>query len=270
MYSNFHSRGLLWGTFYWEPAPAFSHGAFVLGHRFLPERGADFFPPWCNSSVSFSLSFLWLLYSVGDLSVLQSLYHLLFSSESHRKSYAFILILGKRWWSNTNKESALFSIIHFKPRLEKLSGHSWNQIRTHMKPDVWFLLQLSPPQTRYTEALPSAQDHTVTTSVHRESKFPPLYDVVESGPHSPVANPMLNVTFAEDRRLTVLQPQVASTQKDPRCLEPMKPGDCRDYVVKWYYDKNGNSCGRFWYGGCNGNNNRFETDEECRETCIDE
>lgn len=106
----------------------------MLGHRFLPERGADFFPPWCNSSVSFSLSFLWLLYSVGDLSVLQSLYHLLFSSESHRKSYAFILILGKRWWSNTNKESALFSIIHFKPRLEKLSGHSWNQIRTHMKP----------------------------------------------------------------------------------------------------------------------------------------
>lgn len=56
---------------------------------------------------------------------------------------------------------------------------------------------------------------------------------------------------------------------DPRCLEPMKPGDCWDYVVKWYYDKNGNSCGQFWYGGCNGTNNRFETEKECRETCID-
>uniref|UniRef100_A0A8C3PPT9 BPTI/Kunitz inhibitor domain-containing protein n=1 Tax=Calidris pygmaea TaxID=425635 RepID=A0A8C3PPT9_9CHAR len=56
---------------------------------------------------------------------------------------------------------------------------------------------------------------------------------------------------------------------DPRCSEPMNPGDCRDYVVKWYYDRNGNSCGQFWYGGCGGTNNRFETEIECRETCID-
>lgn len=53
----------------------------------------------------------------------------------------------------------------------------------------------------------------MTASVHRESKFPPLYDIVESRPHSPVANPLLNVTIAEDRRLAVLQPQRASSQK---------------------------------------------------------
>uniref|UniRef100_A0A674G887 BPTI/Kunitz inhibitor domain-containing protein n=1 Tax=Taeniopygia guttata TaxID=59729 RepID=A0A674G887_TAEGU len=56
---------------------------------------------------------------------------------------------------------------------------------------------------------------------------------------------------------------------DPRCLEPMKQGDCWNYVVKWYYDKDANSCGQFWYGGCNGTNNRFETEKECRETCVD-
>ncbi|NXI24227.1 COSA1 protein, partial [Sterrhoptilus dennistouni] len=56
---------------------------------------------------------------------------------------------------------------------------------------------------------------------------------------------------------------------DPRCLEPMKPGDCWNYVAKWFYDKNGNSCGQFWYGGCHGNNNRFETEKECQETCVD-
>uniref|UniRef100_A0A8D2PX32 BPTI/Kunitz inhibitor domain-containing protein n=1 Tax=Zosterops lateralis melanops TaxID=1220523 RepID=A0A8D2PX32_ZOSLA len=53
---------------------------------------------------------------------------------------------------------------------------------------------------------------------------------------------------------------------DPRCLEPMKPGDCWNYVARWFYDKNGNSCGQFWYGGCNGSNNRFETEKECQET----
>ncbi|NXC46319.1 COSA1 protein, partial [Penelope pileata] len=94
---------------------------------------------------------------------------------------------------------------------------------------------------------------------------------------SAVVNPLPNATAAEDRHLTVLHPQVAKSQKatftdtlsDPRCLEPMSPGDCRNYVVKWYYDKNG-SCGQFWYGGCSGTNNRFETEEECRRTCIDE
>ncbi|PKK32168.1 collagen alpha-1(XXVIII) chain-like [Columba livia] len=128
---------------------------------------------------------------------------------------------------------------------------------------------LSPPRTRYTKLLPSAQDHTATTSAPRESRFPSLYDISEIRPQNPAVNPLFNVTAAEDRHLTVLQTQVATTQKDPRCLEPMQPGDCRDYVVKWYYDKNGNSCGQFWYGGCNGTNNRFETEKECRETCVD-
>lgn len=127
-----------------------------------------------------------------------------------------------------------------------------------------------PPQTRYTEPLPSAQDHTVTTSVHRESRFPSLSIIDEARLQSRVVNPLLNVTAAKDRHPTALQPQVAKPQKDPRCLEPMKPGDCRNYVVKWYYDKNANSCGQFWYGGCSGTNNRFETEEECRRTCTDE
>ncbi|XP_041899719.1 collagen alpha-1(XXVIII) chain isoform X1 [Corvus kubaryi] len=127
----------------------------------------------------------------------------------------------------------------------------------------------SPSQSRYTEPLPSAQDHTVTTSAHRESILPPVYNMSEIRPLSPVVNPLFGGTAAEDHQPAVLQTQVATTQKNPRCLEPMKPGDCWDYVVKWYYDKNGNSCGQFWYGGCNGTNNRFETEKECRETCVD-
>ncbi|NWV02346.1 COSA1 protein, partial [Ptilonorhynchus violaceus] len=122
--------------------------------------------------------------------------------------------------------------------------------------------------------------HTVTGSAHRESIVPPVYNTSEIRPLSPVVNPLFDGTATEDHQATVLQTHVATTQKestltftdilsDPKCLEPMKPGDCWDYVVKWYYDKNGNSCGQFWYGGCNGTNNRFETEKECRETCVD-
>ncbi|NXN02046.1 COSA1 protein, partial [Sylvia borin] len=120
----------------------------------------------------------------------------------------------------------------------------------------------------------------MTTSAHRESVLPPVSNVSEIRPLSPVVNPFFGGTAAEDPQPAVWQTQEATTQKkskltftdalsDPRCLEPMKPGDCWDYVVKWYYDKNGNSCGQFWYGGCNGTNNRFETEKECRETCVD-
>nr|XP_016850158.1 PREDICTED: collagen alpha-1(XXVIII) chain [Anolis carolinensis] len=55
---------------------------------------------------------------------------------------------------------------------------------------------------------------------------------------------------------------------DSKCLEPLKIGDCQNYEVKWYYSKDSNSCARFWYGGCGGNQNRFQTEWECRAACA--
>lgn len=45
-------------------------------------------------------------------------------------------------------------------------------------------------------------------------------------------------------------------------------GSCRDFTVKWYYDTDYGGCSRFWYGGCKGNDNRFKTQEECKEVCV--
>ncbi|KAM6087613.1 LOW QUALITY PROTEIN: collagen alpha-6(VI) chain [Chlamydotis macqueenii] len=46
-------------------------------------------------------------------------------------------------------------------------------------------------------------------------------------------------------------------------------GECQNYVLKWYYDKEQKMCGQFWYGGCGGNKNRFETQEECGFLCVE-
>ncbi|XP_058687052.1 collagen alpha-6(VI) chain [Poecile atricapillus] len=46
-------------------------------------------------------------------------------------------------------------------------------------------------------------------------------------------------------------------------------GECQNYILKWYYDKEQKMCGQFWYGGCGGNKNRFETQEECGFLCIE-
>uniref|UniRef100_A0A3Q1FHN2 BPTI/Kunitz inhibitor domain-containing protein n=1 Tax=Acanthochromis polyacanthus TaxID=80966 RepID=A0A3Q1FHN2_9TELE len=53
-----------------------------------------------------------------------------------------------------------------------------------------------------------------------------------------------------------------------RCSQILDPGPCRDYVVKWYYDATANACAQFWYGGCLGNGNQFETEKSCVETCV--
>ncbi|XP_022911513.1 papilin isoform X2 [Onthophagus taurus] len=53
-----------------------------------------------------------------------------------------------------------------------------------------------------------------------------------------------------------------------RCKLPMVAGPCEGYYPQWYYDKERNHCAQFIYGGCLGNNNRFETVEECNNLCV--
>ncbi|KAM4705153.1 collagen alpha-1(XXVIII) chain [Rhinophrynus dorsalis] len=66
------------------------------------------------------------------------------------------------------------------------------------------------------------------------------------------------------RTITTQNPRL---ERDARCLEPVKSGDCRKYAVKWYYDMEADACVRFWYSGCDGNRNRFDTEKLCQETC---
>ncbi|KPP72397.1 collagen alpha-1(XXVIII) chain-like [Scleropages formosus] len=55
---------------------------------------------------------------------------------------------------------------------------------------------------------------------------------------------------------------------DKGCRQPLDPGPCRQYVVRWYYDAIANACAQFWFGGCKGNQNRFDTEDSCRKACV--
>ncbi|XP_015269479.1 PREDICTED: collagen alpha-3(VI) chain [Gekko japonicus] len=52
------------------------------------------------------------------------------------------------------------------------------------------------------------------------------------------------------------------------CNLKKEEGTCRNFILKWYYDTVTKSCARFWYGGCGGNDNRFNTQNECEITCF--
>ncbi|GJQ76338.1 hypothetical protein Trydic_g2060 [Trypoxylus dichotomus] len=46
-------------------------------------------------------------------------------------------------------------------------------------------------------------------------------------------------------------------------------GTCRNYTVRWFYDMEYGGCSRFWYGGCDGNGNRFKSKEDCHNVCVE-
>ncbi|XP_059610565.1 papilin isoform X4 [Phlebotomus argentipes] len=52
------------------------------------------------------------------------------------------------------------------------------------------------------------------------------------------------------------------------CHLPKSHGPCTGYLPMWYYDSDRNQCTQFVWGGCLGNNNRFESLEECQSACV--
>ncbi|XP_061885754.1 collagen alpha-6(VI) chain isoform X2 [Entelurus aequoreus] len=61
-----------------------------------------------------------------------------------------------------------------------------------------------------------------------------------------------------------------STGLRDACSLGQDTGSCQDYAMMWFYDGTLNQCQRFWYGGCGGNANRFNTQEECEDLCVSE
>ena len=51
------------------------------------------------------------------------------------------------------------------------------------------------------------------------------------------------------------------------CLYHKDPGPCKASFKKWYFDARTSQCVSFIYGGCGGNDNRFDSFEECVEEC---
>ncbi|MEN9579901.1 MAG: hypothetical protein RJA70_2910 [Pseudomonadota bacterium] len=52
-----------------------------------------------------------------------------------------------------------------------------------------------------------------------------------------------------------------------RCELPLASGPCRGLFTVYGFDTKRNSCQAFVYGGCGGNDNRFETSETCSQAC---
>lgn len=51
------------------------------------------------------------------------------------------------------------------------------------------------------------------------------------------------------------------------CQMDVEPGPCRASVPAWYFNRATRRCEAFSYGGCDGNANRFHSEEQCERQC---
>ncbi|NXN06165.1 A4 protein, partial [Sylvia borin] len=51
------------------------------------------------------------------------------------------------------------------------------------------------------------------------------------------------------------------------CSEQAETGPCRAMISRWYFDVAEGKCVPFFYGGCGGNRNNFDTEEYCLAVC---
>ncbi|KAJ1367204.1 NAD(P)H-quinone oxidoreductase subunit 5, chloroplastic [Parelaphostrongylus tenuis] len=55
---------------------------------------------------------------------------------------------------------------------------------------------------------------------------------------------------------------------NPICIEPLMQGDCNSAHLRYYYDRDTDTCRLFYYTGCKGNNNNFGSLIDCQKLCV--
>uniref|UniRef100_A0A0S7ERA7 BMTI6 n=2 Tax=Poeciliopsis prolifica TaxID=188132 RepID=A0A0S7ERA7_9TELE len=64
------------------------------------------------------------------------------------------------------------------------------------------------------------------------------------------------------------QAEISADQFAELCEAEYEQGPCRASFKRWYYNKETGICQTFFYGGCQGNKNNYEDEDQCKSTCT--
>ncbi|MEE6489523.1 hypothetical protein FKM82_015603 [Ascaphus truei] len=126
---------------------------------------------------------------------------------------------------------------------------------------------LEPPVSSKTRVISSSTSSSSLQSTSSKTSSPQSSLPSKTASSSTSTIVVLSPSSSLETVVSSIAP-VTGYIKDGRCKLILDQGPCRTYIIKWYYDKQANSCAQFWYGGCNGNANRFDTEDECKKSCV--
>ncbi|KAJ4920143.1 hypothetical protein JOQ06_024680 [Pogonophryne albipinna] len=128
-------------------------------------------------------------------------------------------------------------------------------------------IQLKNPEERRYNEFP-AKEHIQDTGPDGTPIDAKLVKVLGSvvGPQTP--SDWLKPPESTRTPISPPGPPLTDSSLTEGCSLPLDPGSCRQYVVRWYYDPEANACAQFWFGGCEGNTNNFESESGCRLSCV--
>ena len=97
---------------------------------------------------------------------------------------------------------------------------------------------------------------------------PPMYPMDNLLWPSPSIDfiPPWNPMFNQEPSMPIAPPG----EKNLACGKPVKEGLCLDRmsVPRWFYDQRRGVCDIFYYTGCGGNENRFDSYKQCHDVCM--
>uniref|UniRef100_A0A3P9KBQ0 Kunitz-type protease inhibitor 1 n=1 Tax=Oryzias latipes TaxID=8090 RepID=A0A3P9KBQ0_ORYLA len=82
------------------------------------------------------------------------------------------------------------------------------------------------------------------------------------GPYKKICSSSVNQTFSRLLSINLSERKI-------QCTDAPRTGPCRASIPRWFYDPLKLKCYSFIFGGCNGNENNFEDETTCMETCKD-
>lgn len=59
----------------------------------------------------------------------------------------------------------------------------------------------------------------------------------------------------------------SNNQKIESCNLPKESGDCGEKQARWHFAQSDNKCMPFYYSGCGGNDNNYDSENSCAEKC---